>query len=298
MADLLTAFDWSRAQAFLAVAEHGSLSAAARAIGQSQPTLGRHIKSFETALGVELFHRHARGFSLTDAGARVLPAARRMHAAMSDMALVAETEASQDVGTVRIACSVHVAHYVLPQIVSELRRTAPQIDLVIDASDDSENLLFREADIALRMYRPTQLDLIARHIADIPIGAFAAISYLDTFGRPRTAQDLRDHALVGYDQSPLIRNELRRLGVAEAELRFPVRCDNQTAYWELVRAGCGIGFTQVITGRRDPMLEEIPLDFALPHLPLWITAYEPVRHIPRVATIWTALTEALLAQFA
>lgn len=294
----ITSLDWSRVQAFLAVAEHGSLSAAARALGQSQPTLGRHIKSFEEDLGVEVFHRHARGFSLTEAGERMVPAARKMQTAMHDIVLAADTGANQDTGTVRIACSVHVAHHVLPPIIAELRQTAPGIDLVIDASDDSENLLFREADIALRMYRPRQLDLITRHIADIPMGAFAAVSYLDARGRPSSTADLRHHDLIGYDQAPLIRNELARLGILESDLHFPVRCDNQTAYWQLVRAGCGIGFSQVDTGRRDPAVEQVPLGFDLPNLPLWLTAHEAVRRIPRVDMIWTLLAQALGARFA
>lgn len=294
----ITSLDWSRVQAFLAVAEHGSLSAAARALGQSQPTLGRHIKSFEDELGVEVFHRHARGFSLTEAGERMVPAARKMQTAMNDIVLAADAGANQDTGTVRIACSVHVAHHVLPPIIAELRQTAPGIDLVIDASDDSENLLFRESDIALRMYRPRQLDLITRHIADITLGAFAATSYLDARGRPSSTEDLMHHDLIGYDRAPLIRNELARMGISEDALHFPVRCDNQTAYWQLVRAGCGIGFSQLDTGHRDPDVEHVPLGFDLPKLPLWLTAHETVRRIPRVDKVWTLLAQALTARFA
>lgn len=290
--------DWSHIQAFLAVVDHGSLSAAARALGQSQPTLGRHIKSFEAALGIEVFTRHARGFALTEAGKRLLPTARAMRQAMHDLARTAEAEARQDTGLVRIACSVHVAHYVLPEIIATLRTHAPGIDLVIDASDESENLLFREADIALRMYRPTQLDLIARHITDIPIGAFAARSYLDRRGRPTTMDALRAHDLVGFDLAPQIRTELARLGMSEDSLRFPVRCDNQTAYWELVRAGCGIGFSQIDTARRDPLVEQVPLSLDLPALPMWLTAHQTVRRIPRVATVWDHLAQTLSARFA
>ncbi len=290
--------DWSRVQAFLAVAEHGSVAGAARALGHSQPTLGRHIRDFEGALGIEVFQRHRRGFSLTQAGTRLLPAARQMQAAMAEIARNAEAEAAQASGTVRLAASVHIAHHVLPRIIAALRAEAPEIDVVIHASDDSDNLLFREADIALRMYRPTQLDLIARHIADVPIGAFASLDYVRRRGQPGGLEDFKRHDLVGYDRSPLIRQELEKLGLSEEDLNFPVRCDNQTAYWELVCAGCGIGFTQVETGRREPRVTELPLPVDLPSLPIWLTAHETVRRIPRVARVWDHLAPSLAADFA
>lgn len=291
--------NWSLVQAFLALAEHGSISAAARKIGVTQPTLGRHIHAFEDALGIEVFKRHPRGFSLTEAGEKLLPAARQMQAAMAEITRKAETEAGAKTGTVRIAASIHVAHHVLPQIIAELRAEAPEIELVIHASDDSDNLLFREADIALRMYRPTQLGLITRHIADARIGAFAAQSYVARRGRPGALGDFKRHDMVGFDRSPLIRAELIRLGLEEKDLRFPVRCDNQTAYWELVCAGCGIGFTQVETGRRDPRVTELEMPFIeLPTLPLWLTAEESVRHLPRVAVVWDHLAWTLGRHFA
>jgi DNA-binding transcriptional LysR family regulator len=116
-------------------------------------------------------------------------------------------------------------------------------------------------------------------------------------GQPYSVGDLKRHDLVGYDKSPLIRNELKRLGLSEEDVRFPVRCDNQTAYWELVCAGCGIGFTQLDTGRRDPRVSHIEVPFDLPKLPMWLTAHETVRRIPRVATIWEHLAEALSSRF-
>ena len=297
MALSLNALDWSRVQSFLAVAEHGSLSRAAKELSLTQPTLGRHVRDFETAVGFEVFHRHAKGLALTAAGAKLLAPARAMQAAMNALTLSAEADDSAKQGVVRIASSVHVAHYVLPPIIATLREDAPDIEIVIHASDDSENLLFREADIALRMYRPHQLELVTRHIADIPIGAFATKAYLDRRGRPRAIADLMSHDLVGYDQSPLIRDEMRRLGLDFYAARFAVRCDNQTAYWELVRAGCGIGFTQVETGRSDPNLEQLSLGLDLTPLPIWLTAHETVRRIPRVAQIWDLLAHALTARF-
>lgn len=288
--------DWSLVQSFLSVAETGSLSAAAQALGHSQPTLGRHIRTLEEALAVELFTRHPRGLTLTEAGARLLPEARAMRQAMTALTTAAEAQSGQIAGTVRIACSVFMAHHMLPPILADLRQAEPDIQLVISASDDSENLLYREADIAIRMYRPRQLDLIARHLGDIEMGCFAARRYLDRAGLPQTAGDLMQHDLIGFDRSTLILDQMRALGFTATESDFALRCDTHTAYWAFIRAGCGIGFTQTLVGRADPAVEELPLGLDIPTLPVWLAAQADVRHIPRVDRIWTALAEALSAR--
>ncbi len=298
MPRLLTTADWSHVQSFLAVAETGSLSAAAAKLGHSQPTLGRHIKTLEDALGVELFHRHARGLSLTDFGADIRPAAEAMRTSVATIALKAEAQSEISEGTVRIASSDFVAHHVLPQLLPEIRADYPGIQLVIIPSDSTENLMFRDADIAVRMYRPNQLDLITRHIADIELGTFAARSYLDRRGRPKTAADLMAHDLVGYDQSTLITDTMRALGWPAGPETFVVRCDHHPTYWEMVRAGCGIGFSQAQVGRADALVEELHLDLELPPLPIWLTAHQSVRKVPRVDVIWQALDTGLSAMFA
>ncbi|MEP4198445.1 MAG: LysR family transcriptional regulator [Aliishimia sp.] len=285
--------DWSLVQSFLAVAETGSLSAAAESLHQSQPTLGRHIKSLETRLGIELFHRHARGLDLTELGAQVLPAAQAMRTAMNQIALTAEAHSGNLEGTVRIACSVYVSHYILPQIVAQIRCEEPAISIVVHASDDSDNLLFREADIALRMYRPKQLELVTRHIGDIEMGVFASKTYIQRKGQPVCKEDFADHDVVGYDQSTVILDEMAKMGLPARAEEFAVRCDNQTAYWELVRAGCGIGFSQLKTGLADPAVVHLDIGVEIPSLPIWLTAHEAVRRTPRVDRVWGILAQGL-----
>jgi len=291
--DVRADLDWSLMASFLAAAETGSLSAAATTLRQSQPTVGRHIRKLESQLGLELFQRHARGLVLTPSGERIRHHAQAMQAAMAQVALEAEAETGTLSGTVRIACSFFAAHHVLPGLVAQMRAVEPQISVVLHPSDNSDNLMFREADIALRMYRPRQLDLVTRHIADIEMGAFAAKGYLARRGVPRSYEDLLSHDVVGYDQSPLMRDVMAQMGYTLSAEQFVVRTDNQTAYWELVRAGCGVGFTQAHVGRSDPALEELHLGFDIPALPMWLTAHETVRKTPRVDRVWDLLVEHL-----
>ena len=203
MAAAVSSLDWSLVRAFLAVAEHGSLSGAARALGSSQPTLGRQVRAIQKTLGLELFRRHDRGLSLTDAGEGLLPAARAMRQAAHDIELAATGRGQALEGTVRVTSSVVVATHHLPRVIVELRRAEPLIAVELVASDETSNLHFREADIAVRMFRPTQLDLITRKLGESPIVATAHESYLARRGTPRTPDELRQHDLIGFDRSDL-----------------------------------------------------------------------------------------------
>ncbi len=285
--------DWSLIQSFLAVAESGSLSAGARASGHSQPTLGRHIATLEQTLGASLFDRHARGLTLSDTGTRLLPMARQMHSAMNQITLTAAGQSQALDGTVRITASVFASHHLLPAVLAGIRLAEPEIQLDLVPTDVTENLLFREADIAVRMYRPTQLDIVTRHIGDLGLGVFAARSYLDRAGVPECLDDVLDHDLVGYDRNDLILHTMNAMGWPVTRDDFAVRCDNQATYWELVRAGCGIGFSQTGVGRADPTVQELTLDLDIPPLPIWLTAHQAMRQTPRIRRVWDLLAEGL-----
>ena len=294
----LQQIDWSLIRAFVAVAEKGSLSAAARALSSSQPTVGRQVREMEAALGVELFHRHAKGLSLTLTGMQVLPAAQAMRDAAGEIALIAAGKDTGVNGTVRITASVIVAHFVLPPILARLRAEAPGIEIDLVATDATENLLFREADIAVRMYRPEQLDVITRHICDLPLGLFAAKSYLERRGRPETLEELSHHDWVGYDRSDLMIRGMREMGWEVERDFFATRTDDQAGNWQLIAAGCGIGIAQIATGRSDPRVEQLFPDLETPTLPVWLTAHEAMRRLPRVGRVWDALAKGIPASIA
>lgn len=287
--------DWTLTRSFLAVAETGSLSAAARKLGLTQPTLGRHIAELEAALGLVLFTRQARGLALTESGAALMPDAQAMAAASARMALIAAGREGTVTGTVRLTASRVVSHHILPAILADLRQAAPGIEIELVPSDSTENLLFREADIALRMYRPTQLDVITRHVADLPTAIYAAKNYLDRHGRPETMEDLLKLDFVGFDRSDLILRMMRGLGLDRRREDFPVRCDDQVVYWNLVRAGCGVGGAQCNFADLDPLVERIAPFVTLPALPVWLTAAEALRQSPRIRRVFDHLARAFAA---
>ncbi len=295
MSNALKLSDWSLIQSFLAVAETGSLSSAARRLHCSQPTVGRQIQSLETDLGITLFERHARGLTLSDTGIQLLPMAEQMRTAMNSFEMTAAGQSQQLEGSVRITASVFASHHMLPPILARIRQEEPAIQLELVPSDTSENLLFREADIAVRMYRPRQMDIVTRFIGDVPLCTCAAVSYLDRAGRPQSPEDLLQHDLVGYDANDLILATMRQLGWEADRESFATRCDNQSAYWQLIRAGCGIGFSQLRIALADPDIEVLPLDLHIPPLPVWLAAPQAMRQTPRIRRVWDLLANGLLA---
>jgi DNA-binding transcriptional LysR family regulator len=290
--------DWSLVQAFLSVAEHGSLSAAARALGSSQPTLGRQIRAMQDALGIELFRRRDRGFSLTGAGEGLLPAARAMRQAVHDIELAAMGRGEALEGTVRVTSSVAVATHHLPPIIAKLRREQPLISVEVFASDETSNLHFREADIAVRMYRPKQLDLVTLYLGELELAAFAAKSYAERRGLPQTPAELLLHDVIGLDRSSAMIEGFRATGYEVTRDFFKLRCDEPGAYWQLVVAGAGIGFAQRSIGCREPAVVEVPLEITLPTFPVYLSAHESVRHGARVGKVWDQLAADLGAVIA
>lgn len=287
--------DWSLIRSFLAVAEAGSLSAAARQTGISQPTLGRHIRDAEAALRLQLFTRVAQGLVLTDAGQALLGPARAMRLAAAELAMTAAGRAIGVEGTVRITASHVVSSALLPPILARLRREEPGIQIDLVPSDTSENLLLGEADLALRMYRPTQLDLVAQKLADLPLGIYAARSFLDRHDRPTTPDELMRLDFIGQDRDDQIIRAFAATGYPVTRGFFPVRTDHPLVYQDLIRAGCGIGGLLCRIGDADPMLERIDGLVTLPSLPVWLTAAPALRQSPRLRRVWDLLAVAFTA---
>lgn len=288
-----SSLNWSLVQAYLAVAETGSLSDAARTLERSQPTIGRQIKQIEAALQAELFTRHPRGLSLSQTGALLLEPARDMLKAVKALELAADGQSQRLDGTVRLTASQFVAHHLLPPILARIKREAPGIQITLLPSDTSENLLFREADIAVRMFRSEQLDIVTKKLGEIELGIFAHESYLARRGTPTEPAQFAEHDIVGYHKNDQIIRGMRQMGLPADESWFGVQCDDQTTYWELVRAGCGIGFSQTALADRTPDIVRLFPELPLPPLPVWLAVPKALQHNSRIRHVWGALEKGL-----
>jgi len=286
-------FDWNLIKSFVAVAETGSLSAAARSLTASQPTLGRHIGELEQALGVTLFRRGRRGYELTEAGSTLYERGRAVSVQANSFSLLALGSVEAIEGTVRIAASEVVAACVLPRMMARLGAEEPGIEVEIVASNQVENLLRRDADIAIRMVRPAQNELVARKVTDIALCLCAAKSYLDRHGRPGQPGELADHPMVGFDRSDDIIRGLTAYGIPVSRSSFRFRTDNQIVLWEAARAGNGIGIGQEPLVERDPDMEKLLAGVPLPNLPVWLAMHRDVRTSLRIRRVADFLHEEL-----
>lgn len=291
-----TTLDWNLLRALGAVLSHGSLTQAAQRLGTSQPTLSRQIAALEAQLGQPLFERTARQLKPTAAALALAEPAQRMLAAAQALALAAEAPAGQLAGTVRITASQVVSTQVLPSILARLADAHPEIQIELVPSDQVSNLLEREADIAVRMLRPTQGTLITRHIADWPLGFYAHRRLIAQAGGPPTPDDLtRGGRLrwVGFDQNLALLDGFHAAGHAVDRRFFGLRCDDQVACLQAVRAGVGVGLVLRALARREPELVPVLPELALPVLPLWLTAHRELRASRRLQRVWAHLVDGL-----
>ena len=285
--------DWSLWRSFSAVVEHGSLSGAARALGLSQPTLGRHIEALEFTLGAKLFERTVGGLVPTELALRAVEPVKRAVTALAEAELAAAGRVGALEGSVRITASVVNAHYILPKMLGQLRTEFPAIAFELVPTDSTENLLLREADIAVRMFRPTQADLITRKLGETPIVACAHTDYLDKRGTPGAVEDLAGHDLIGLDRSDLLIRAARDLGFVLERGDFAFRCDNQSAMWELIRAGVGIGFAQENLVRQTRGMAVIDLPLAIPPLEVWLTSHRELHTARRIRVVYDRLADLM-----
>lgn len=283
---------WDLYRSFLAVLQAGSLSAAARELGLAQPTLGRHIDALERALGFALFVRSRHGFLPTEQARQLQPYAESLAASASALIRAASSQAGEVKGTVRITASEVIACEVLPHILTELNRAWPQLHIELAASNTKQDLLQREADIAVRMARPSQEALVARRAGNIAIGLYAHRSYLERKGIPKTLAALADHVLIGFDQeTAFIRGMKQQLGGLTRE-KFSLRASD-LAQLAALRAGFGIGVCQAGIARRDPQLHALlPTAFSL-QLDTWVAMHEDLRQSRRCSIVFDALAEGL-----
>lgn len=285
--------DWHLYRAFLAVMREGSLSGAARAIGTTQPTVGRQIAALEAALGRTLFARSLDGLAPTDAASRLLPAAEAM-AAAADTAQRAVSGGLDELrGTVRITASEVIGAEVLPDMLARLHARHPALALELTLTDRNEDLLRGDADIAIRMARPTQGALIARRIGRIDAALYAHRRYLANRGMPPGRDALVAHALIGSDRDPAF----ARLTDAWRLPRdaFAFRSDSQLAQLATLRAGLGIGVCQLGIARRDAELVPVLHADIMFSMDTWLAMHRDLRGNQRVRLVFDHIATEMAA---
>lgn len=288
-------FDWNKARAFLVTVEEGSLSAAARALGMAQPTLGRQVRGLEEELGVILFEREGRGLQPTPAGLDLLDHVRVMGAAAGRVSLSAAGQSEVIEGKVSIASSEVYAVYRLPAILTKLRRMHPGIQVDIVASNAPSDLRRREADIAIRNFRPSDPDLVARKVGDVPGRFYASPEYLRSIGNPTTKDELAEAQFISVDLTDKYRGFLADLGLHVPAENFPIATESFLTMWAMVKAGLGVGVLDGEIGDADPDVRRALPDMPPLMFPIWLVAHRDLAQSRRMRVVFDLLAAELSA---
>ena len=286
-------FDWNQVRAFLATVEEGSLSAAARALGQTQPTLSRQVSGLEQDLGVTLFERGPRTMTLTDAGVDLADHVRLMGEAAMHLSLAASGQSQSVEGHVSITATDMMATYLLPTAMSQIRVMAPNIVVELIASNDVRDLTKREADIAIRHARPEQPDLVARLVGNASAHLYASKSYLTAAGHPASTDDLSTLNFIGMLPNERFMATIRALGLELKAEQFKIRTASGTAVIELVRQGLGISFLPRQTADLFPELVPVLTDRVSFPIPIWLVTHRELHTSRRIRVIYDLLNVAL-----
>ncbi|MDQ7016830.1 MAG: LysR family transcriptional regulator [Gammaproteobacteria bacterium] len=285
-------FDWNRARAFLVTAEEGSLSAAARALGMTQPTLGRQVSALEQELGVVLFERVSQGLNLTANGLQLLEHVRAMGEAASHLSLSASGQAHSLEGSVCISASEVYAVFFLPAIIAKLRQQEPKIQIEIVATNSSSDLSRREADIALRNFRPTQPDLITKKIKEVFARLYATPTYLQQLNITAISDFQKAH-FISFDNTGMLLNGLNEMGLNLSKKNFPILTENYIAHWELVKQGLGIGIMPEEVGDAEPLVQQALPEMPAIVFPIWLTTHRELNTSRRVRMVFDLLATEL-----
>ena len=283
-------YDWALIRSFLTVARTGSLSAAARQLGVSQPTLSRDVQALETATALNLFKRNTQGLQLTEAGQALMESATRMDDAADQFARQASGLSVELHGDVRVSANEIIGMYLLPPALAALRAQHPGVSVEIVISNRASSLSKREADIALRMFQPTQPDLVARRLPDMELGFYAHRAYLQKHGTPKTFAELQQHRPIGFDENNEFIEGAAQMGYQFVRNDFALRTDHLLTQINLLRAGAGIVATHVRLAEHWPELVRI-LDWVpLPPLEFWVVCHHDVRFNTRIRAVMQFLT--------
>jgi DNA-binding transcriptional LysR family regulator len=289
------AFNLALLPSFLAVLDHLTQVKAAKSLGLSQPTLGRHLIELEEQLGVVLFERTGRGLLPTPQAMQLSTYAREIDSQASTLFRLAKSRKFELKGRVRISASQTVACVLLPSILARMQDAFPEIDIDLVSSNNMSNLLRREADIALRMVRPHQDSLITKKIAQVQIVACAHTRYIKRHGQPSKVLDLLNHRMIGWETNTEIDKHAKSLGFDPKKFNYSFRSDDHIAHWAAIQAGLGIGFTADYVAASDPKVTCLLPELRLPVLPIWLTVHREIRESGPIRAVYDFLAKEVPA---
>ena len=288
------AFDWNRAKAFWVTAQQGSLSAAARVLGSTQPTVGRQIAALETELGLTLFERVPQGLTLTESGLELLECVTAMGEAATELSLRATGQSRNIEGPVCVSASELQAVFTLPNIIEKIRLSEPGIHIEVVVDNDVSDLKQRDADIAIRNFRPTQPDLIIRKLRQDNVWFYGTPNYLAAFDGVASPAECSGLELVGYERTESFLTYIQQKGFPVTLANVNVASKSYFMQWAMVEQGLGVGIFTESLGDRNPNFVRAFEHFGpLTEVPTWLVCHRELHTSLRVRKVFDMIANEL-----
>lgn len=283
--------NWQLYQCFYAVAVAGSLSKASAAMNLSQPTLSRNIAKLEQQMGVDLFARASTGVVLTQFGTRLLADVEQMASAAERLHRLEGLDDSKLSGTVRISVNEIVGVYLMPSALAAFQRHFPDIQIEMVISNSASNLNKRDADMAFRMFRPQQPNLIMRRLPDMALGLYAHKEYLTQYAPISDLADLLHHRLIGFDQSSQFIDAANAMGWPLKTEHFCLRTDSLLTQVQLINQAAGIAVTHDGIAKLNNHWQAVLPQLPIPSMACYLVCHQDLQHNPRMRTLMDFLVD-------
>ena len=285
--------DWDGFRYFIAAAETGSLTAAAKKLGSNQPTVGRYIDALEAALGVKLFQRTVKGLMLTEEGACVFEQSQSIQSAVIKVQRKTQAEQEEFSGTVRLALPEGLCLEVLTPLLPQFYKKYPNINLIMNVSSSSANLTKGEAEIAIRLFRPKDVNMVARRLGQMTLGLYASAGYAKTYGMPAKESDLKQHRIISYsDQLSHLAENQWLLNHSEPSSRV-LQSDNTSTRLIATIAGTGISIQPDIFCKKKSDLVPVLESIELPSHEVWLVYHNDLRQLGRMRAVVEFIVSAI-----
>jgi DNA-binding transcriptional LysR family regulator len=286
LGEISQAMDWSNLSYFLALARSGSLSAASKVLGTDHSTVARRIQALERELGLQLVDRRVRAYSLTPSGQRIHDLAARVESAIDDVERFAKSITRTPQGLVRVSAPPGlISHFIVPGLAT-LQTRFPDLRIELIGEARAASLSRREADIALRLFRPDEDALVARKLRKISYGLYGSKKYLS--GRQPKDWDFLAHD-EGLDHLP----QQKWLRTMAGGREFSLRANDLAALLGAVRAGLGLAVLPHGLARRDKAFRQVMTPTPIPARDLWLVFHRDMGRVPAIRVVIDHLTATL-----
>ena len=292
----MNTMNWDGLRYFLAAADAGSMTAAAKALDSNQPTVGRHIDALELALGIKLFQRSVKGLSLTDEGRYIYEQSQQIHNTIVKINRSAQGAKETVSGKVRLSVPEGLSIEVLTPMLNDFYQLYPQIKLIFNVSHTTANITQGEADVAVRLFRPEESDLVVKYLGEMKMGLFASEKYKETHGLPNKLSDLKQHKVITYDDQLSILPENQWLLEHSDKSKSILSSDSTINRLKATIAGVGISIQPLIMQKSNSELCQLFSKVPIPSHKVWLVYHKDLRHMMRIRAVVDFISTRLLAE--